>query len=401
MRLINYKELESKIKEYRKTGQRKSIGCGEHVILQVYGTAKPIFFARIVDKDRKEKKIRLGTYPDLKLGEARQQARAVIADLQQAAVAAELEAANQCPPFGAFIDQWLETKKDGEANKRFMTLRGLRRHISALDGKRLNEIRPADLCEVLDNQETTAGVRFRAVQCFNQAMKYAINRGLLEHNPCAALTNAAEGIYKKPKVKGFESVPPAELKSKFFDRLIFAPVQAKLILTYIAMSCARLEEAVNLRWSWIDQEKRLITIPAEFMKMARPHTVPLTPQLEAVLQAYTHYFPKQGDLVFYAANDPTKTVRYAAIQTPVRSACKGIATIHGLRKTARTYFAENHADFEVAERCLAHEEKSGVVRAYQKYDYLEERRALLEQWDAFILGQLPPEFVAVITGEAV
>lgn len=46
----------------------------------------------------------------------------------------------------------------------------------------------------------------------------------------------------------------------------------------------------------------------------------------------------------------------------------------------------------MAEACLAHEEKSAVVRAYQKYDYFDERMSVMTQWGNALIGTLPQEF---------
>ena len=298
-----------------------------------------------------------------------------------------------CPKFGEFMDQWLLTKQDGKGNKRFMTLRALRRHLCDLDDMRLNEIKPKHICNALHSKSITPGAKFRAVQCFNQAMKYAINYGLIDSNPCAALNSHSEGIFKKPPVIGFKSVMPENLHAEFFARLAPLSPRIKLILLYITLSCSRLGEATHLQWSWIDFKSKVITVPAERMKMRRNHTIPLTPQLEQVIKAYAALYPKRSDYVFYSPLHSNKPVTYSEVQTPIRTLCKEISTIHGLRKTARTWFAQQSIPFELAEYSLAHEEKSTVVRAYQKYDYLEERREVLAQWDSFVLDNMPASFM--------
>jgi integrase len=60
---------------------------------------------------------------------------------------------------------------------------------------------------------------------------------------------------------------------------------------------------------------------------------------------------------------------------------------HGFRTSLRTWLAEaTDAPHEVAETMLAHVTDSGVVRAYRRTDYLEQRRALLERWADHLTG---------------
>lgn len=390
--LISSKQLEAKIRQAKASKKRKSIGCGDRVILDVTPSGACTFYVRLVTSERKQLKTKLGTYPDLKLAEARKMAREATVHLKEQEEKRKAEAENPCPKFGEFIDQWLETKKDGKDNKRFMTLRALRRHLCAIDDMRLNEIKPADMCRALDNDNLTAGAKHRAVKCFNQAMTNALNRGLIEFNPCSTLTNSAEGVFKKPPIIGFKSVEPERL-TELFSRLSNIKPEFKLIMLYITLSCARLGEALNLQWSWIDFDARVITVPAEFMKMGELHRIPLTPQIEWVIKAYKALHSRQSPYVFYAQRDASKKLSPSAVQNRVLPLCNDISSIHGLRKTARSWFAMNNVPFEVAEFSLAHVEKSTVVRAYQKYDFLEERKPVLERWDRFVMDNMPAAFM--------
>lgn len=60
---------------------------------------------------------------------------------------------------------------------------------------------------------------------------------------------------------------------------------------------------------------------------------------------------------------------------------------HGFRTSLRTWLAEaTDAPHEVAEAMLAHVTDSGVVRAYRRTDFLEQRRALAERWADHVTG---------------
>jgi integrase len=58
---------------------------------------------------------------------------------------------------------------------------------------------------------------------------------------------------------------------------------------------------------------------------------------------------------------------------------------HGFRSTLRTWLTDNtEIPFEVAEMIIAHETGSKVARAYNRTDYLEQRRPYMEMWADFL-----------------
>ena len=56
------------------------------------------------------------------------------------------------------------------------------------------------------------------------------------------------------------------------------------------------------------------------------------------------------------------------------------ATFHGFRSTFRVWAAENNVQYEVAEKCLMHTVGNAVYKAYQRSDFLEQRREVMQRW---------------------
>lgn len=392
---INHKALEARIKKAAADKRKSSIGCGNGltVIVSTGGTAS--FYASLKAADGKPKKCRLGKFPEMSLSAARKKTEELRKQLEEEKLNLELLS----PLFKDVAAEWYNFKAKNVGKLRLNTLRSLLNHLEVFNGWRVKKLTPREVVPVIEKSDMSGGQQHRAVRVLIDILNYSVNRGYIEINPCSLLTASGSGFFPNVKGQGFASVPPEELKSKFFDRLINATEQAKLILLYIALSCARMSEALNLRWSWIDFKENIITVPAEHMKMRREFRYPLTPQLKQVIEAYTAIFPRHGDQVFYKPNDTDQALPARYIQEPVRAACKDIATIHGLRKTARTWFASKHMPFEAAEMCLAHADNSKIVRTYQKYDFLEERRDMLQQWNEFVISQLPPEFANLLKPE--
>src|SRR4029077_16122977 len=135
----------------------------------------------------------------------------------------------------------------------------------------------------------------------------------------------------------------------------------------------------------LDGREPLWRIPSERMKMKREHLVPLVPQAVALLHnlralagsdASPFLFPSPAREGCMSHN----TMLYALY----RMGYHGRATVHGFRAMASTALNEMGFRPDVIERQLAHEEKNAVRAAYNRAEYLNERRAMMNQWAEYI-----------------
>jgi integrase len=147
---------------------------------------------------------------------------------------------------------------------------------------------------------------------------------------------------------------------------------------------ARTTELRAVRWSEIENlegSEPLWRIPAERMKMKREHIVPLAPQAVAILHelrelpgsnASPFLFPSPSRDGYMSNN----TMLYALY----RMGYHGRATVHGFRAMASTALNEMGFRPDVIERQLAHQEQNDVRAAYNRAEYLNERRAMMKHW---------------------
>ena len=131
------------------------------------------------------------------------------------------------------------------------------------------------------------------------------------------------------------------------------------------------------------------------MNMRRPLRVPICSQLNAVLQRMQPR--REGPWVI--AGPRGGQIALTTLQTIIRDRTGGEMTMHGLRKCVRTFLSQQltpegqpRYPFEVCEMVLAHERSTTLERVYNKDDYLPLRRAAMEEWGAYIVGQMPPKF---------
>jgi len=143
----------------------------------------------------------------------------------------------------------------------------------------------------------------------------------------------------------------------------------------------------NLKWEWIDWEKKVIDIPAEAMKARKPYRLPLTESLISVLEEMKKFSLPINKYVFCSPVNFAKKMS----ENTLNKAIKNIGynhRAHGWRASFSTFAYEHQKEHgfssEVIETQLAHVIGSKVTRAYMRSDFLEERRELLKWWERFL-----------------
>jgi integrase len=227
----------------------------------------------------------------------------------------------------------------------------------------------------------------RVLQRMEAVFKSAILRGHRETaSPCIGV--AQELGPKHRKVEHHPSLPYQQVPA-FLERLKAGPnqVSTRLALEWLILTACRSGEVRLARWSEIDREARLWTIPASRMKARRAHTIPLSRRCLEILDELRAAHPA-SELMFPGAkpgrpmSDMTLTVLLR------RMGLADSATAHGFRTSFKVWCAEiAKVRDEVSEAALAHTVPEKVRAAYLRTDFLVERRALMEGWAAYATRQ--------------
>lgn len=258
-----------------------------------------------------------------------------------------------------------------------------------IEGIRVSEIYRL-LQEIREKNETARQLINYMGQCytFAAALEYTSRP-----NPAPALRQ----LMRLPAIRdhypalGYQQL--GELRVLFEDKDGKQPVrnltvtrQAVLMALY---SLLRIGECAALKWAWLNEDTRTIEIPRERMKMRRDFRIPVTPQIDALLEYVKAFQESSGIESEFVFSITGKRQLYAgAPANLMRKFFKGRMVIHGIRSMGRTWMAEHGVDFAVAEASLAHVEHNAVVRAYSRTDYLEQRRKVLERWDEYVNEKL-------------
>ena len=157
-----------------------------------------------------------------------------------------------------------------------------------------------------------------------------------------------------------------------------------LALQLVVLTFVRTTELRAAQWSEIEGlsgGEPLWRIPAERMKMKREHLVPLAPQAVAVLRKLRELPGSGGSPFLFPSPSRERCMSNNTMLFALyRMGYHGRATVHGFRAMASTALNEMGFRPDVIERQLAHEEKNTVRAAYNRAEYLTERRAMMNRW---------------------
>ncbi|BBV09271.1 integrase [Providencia vermicola] len=221
----------------------------------------------------------------------------------------------------------------------------------------------------------------RLCQRINEVMIYAQNTGLIDAVPSINIGKA----FEKPKKKNMPSIPPDQLpKLMQTMRTASISLSTRCLFMWQLLTISRPAEAAEARWDEINFETKEWKIPAARMKMNREHTVPLSEAALAILELMK---PLSGnrEFIFPSRIKPTQPMNSQTVNAALkRAGFGGVLVSHGLRSIASTALNEQGFPPDVIEAALAHVDKNEVRRAYNRSDYLEQRRPMMQWWADFI-----------------
>ncbi|OZG40471.1 integrase [Aeromonas sp. A35_P] len=390
------KLTDSKLRTAKPEAKEYSLGDGDGLYLRVKPNGARLWvFNYYRPSDKKRANISFGPYPDVTLAAARErrrEARALLAQAidpkrhkeeQIAFVQAEQEA--NANTFERMAAMWLELKRH-DVSEAYAddSWRSLELYVLPFIGSMpINQIRAPKVIEMLrpieaDGKHET--VR-RLCQRINEILDYSVNHGLLDANPCAAIRK----VFKKPSKKHMPTLKPTELPMLMADiangRLDHT---TRCQIEWSLHTLVRPGESAGTRWDEIDFEGRVWNIPADRMKMDRPHRVPLTSQALSLLERMK---PISGHrpYVFPGYRDPLGHINNQSANAALkRLGYGGRLVAHGLRSLGSTTLNEQGFNPDAIEAALSHSDENEIRRAYNRTDYFEQRVIMMDWWSNHI-----------------
>ncbi|HIE5105815.1 TPA: integrase domain-containing protein [Enterobacter hormaechei] len=402
MAKIAKKLTDTEIKSTKPAQKEVNLFDGDGLILRIAplskGGKKNWYFRYAVPVSKKRTKMSLGTYPHLTLARARALrdeylsllANGIDPQVHNSDKANALKNATE-HTLQAVARKWLDekVKTSGISQDHAEDIwRSLERNIfPSLGNVPVNEIRPKLLKQHLDpiEQRGVLETLRRIISRLNEIFRYAATEEHIEFNPADNLAQR----FSKPKKQNMPALPPSELP-RFLMVLNNASVrlETRLLIEWQLLTWVRPGEAARTRWADIDIDNSMWNIPAEFMKMKKPHKVPLSQEALRVLESMKA-ISGHREWVFPSIKAPLNHMHeQTANAAIIRMGFGGELVAHGMRSIARTA-AEESGKFrtDVLEAALAHSKKDEIIAAYNRADYLAERVVLMQWWSDYVLSQ--------------
>ena len=211
--------------------------------------------------------------------------------------------------------------------------------------------------------------------------RYAVATLRADTDPAAAL----KGAIHRPKVEHHKPLSRDQVADFVKALDSYGGYRTTVIaLRLMLLTFVRTVELRAAHWSEFELDRAEWRIPAERMKMREPHIVPLSRQaVELLRELHTHTGGRS--FLFPNYRNPkicmTPTTLNRALERMGFNGKDSIGfSAHGFRATASTMLNELSFRSEVIERQLAHAERNKVRASYNQGEYMEERRAMMQQW---------------------
>ena len=381
-------------------------GCrGLGVRFSANGTR--IFIAQWTDPaTRRKVRDRIGVWGTITIDQARDAVRVRLgsvgkginprAEREQRRKEAERERAELTLTFEALVDEWaalhLMQRRD---RYRAEAVRAIKHAFPELMRRSAARVTKTDAVNALDKlvKAQKAAMAGRTLAYARAAFRWAEKRGKVPANPFQGLPISA-GASARERV-----LDDAELAEVWAAAGMLAYPWGPFFLLAM-LTLQRREEVAGIRWSEIDLDKRLWTIPGTRMKNGKPHDVHLSDAACALLQDIPRIdgcdfvLSTTGKTAVSGFSKAKATLDAAIVKARVEAAAVGERNpvplaewrTHDLRRSGVSTLARLGFDSIVADKILAHQPAKllGVAAVYQRHDFARERAAALDAWAAHV-----------------
>jgi integrase len=326
------------------------------------------------------RRIKIGDYPALSPAKAREEAANLHAKVHlhgDPAVERRKNRAEANNTFGSLVDRYLDFKR-GRLRPR--TFSEMRRHL-LVQAKPLHNLPLAavDQRAIAQRLDTTARAgavtanRLRA--SLSSMFVWAMRQGL-------AVANPVVNTSRHPELSRDRVLSGDELRAIWHA---LRDDDFGVILKLLMLTAQRREEIGGLRWSEIDFERGVISIAGARTKNARPHSIPMSPTVTALLQARPR---TEREPVFGRGSGPFGGWSAAKAALDARTGPLKHWTIHDLRRTVATGMADIGIQPHIIEAVLNHVSghRGGIAGIYNRAQYAAEKAQALARWDEHLRG---------------
>lgn len=403
------KELSALAVSKLKTDGRYAVGGVDGLHLRVVGGSRAwvlrIAVGSRVDSDGRtsvhRRDVGLGSYPEVSLAEARDRARELRKQVRdgvdpvlkrQAVKVQSALATAKAKTFEECADAYIDANRAGWKNEKhaqqwqntlatYVHPKFGHLPVASIDTGMVLDVLQQSVGSAgqtlwLNKTETASRLRGR----IESILDWATFRGYRQGNNPARwkghLEHELPARNKVQKVEHHAALPYAEIAAFMAELRLKEGVSARA-LEFAILTAARSGEVRGAKWSEIDLDARIWTIPGERMKAGKEHRVPLVNEVVTLLKA----LPREDGVNYVFLAPKGGQLSDMALTSVLRRMGRNGLTQHGFRSTFRDWAGETTTyPREVCEHALAHRLADGVEAAYQRGDLLAKRAGLMSDW---------------------
>jgi integrase len=320
--------------------------------------------------------------------------------------------------FGEYTKRWLAEHRMADSTKAMRKTIIDRDILPAFQNRRMAEIGPEDLralCAKIKGRGAPATAVI-AREIVKLVFAYAAMHGEKAPNPADEVGPSSIATFV-PKDR---ALSPSEIRlmHRLLETTATLPT-IRLALRLVLLTLVRKSELIEATWDEIDFENAVWSIPKSRMKAGKPHNVYLSQQALDIFIAL-HTCAAGSKFVLPSRYDADRCMSKATLNRVTQVIAEKAKesnlplvpfTVHDLRRTGSTILNELGFNGDWIEKCLAHEDGRSSRGVYNKAEYAEQRRHMLQEWadmiDAWVAGEshtptlLPPSMKVVTTAAPV
>ena len=320
--------------------------------------------------------------------------------------------------FGEYTKRWLAEHRMADSTKAMRKTIIDRDILPVFQNRRMAEIGPEDLralCAKIKGRGAPATAVI-AREIVKLVFAYAAMHGEKAPNPADEVGPSSIATFV-PKDR---ALSPSEIRlmHRLLETTATLPT-IRLALRLVLLTLVRKSELIEATWDEIDFENAVWSIPKSRMKAGKPHNVYLSQQALDIFIAL-HTCAAGSKFVLPSRYDADRCMSKATLNRVTQVIAEKAKesnvplepfTVHDLRRTGSTILNELGFNGDWIEKCLAHEDGRSSRGVYNKAEYAEQRRHMLQEWadmiDAWVAGEshtptlLPPTMKVVTTAAPV
>lgn len=381
----------------------KSDGGCTGLFIEVMPSGSKIWRYRYTLQGERQSPVTIGSYPEITIDAARERGRKYTALVAQG-ISPVTEAKKDrgatlsMDSVKVFAQHWFDAQIANKSESyQQSTLRTLEKYIYPdIGNKLMSDVTSADVMRICDKIKASGSPQaaLLARNVIKRMYDYGIVRQVASINPARMLVARFVATQSsRERVLSHEEIGKV-MRAIYVSNM---PRPNKLALHLLCITMVRKSELLNAEWSEFDFEAGIWRIPSERMKKSKEHWVYLSIQalgmfkeLQALATSEVYVFPARH-------GHEDKPISKSTLNQAIKILDMDVQhfVLHDFRRTASTHLHEMGLPSDAIEKALAHTIK-GIKGVYNRAQYAEERKKLLQLWADFVDAQIEKGRTSII-----